>query len=458
MTVRISTGAFREVFSWIIGMIITGVLLMMPASSGFAQSQEPADRTVDAALQAQIIDSVCAALNEVYVFPDVAKKMEQHIRKQYKEKKYSDLVSLSEFARKLTDDLREICRDRHLGIRFMSEEFVQQVVNDTLTDEARRRNLEERQRDNFGFRELKILRGNVGYVDLRSFSEAADAGPTAIAAMNFLAHTDAIIFDLRQNGGGSPSMIQLLTSYFVDEPTHLNSFYVRKEDSINQFWTHAWVPGPRMTDAKLYVLTSKYTFSGAEEFTYNLKNLERATIIGETTGGGAHPIERRVFANLNVGMSLPYGRAINPITGTNWEGTGVEPHVAIDADQAFDVAYLRALEDLAAEEDDPDRRFEMDWAITSLKVKQKPVSLSTESLEQYSGSYGPRQVRFRDGLLYYQREENPEFLLIPLGDDMFMLKGLDYFRVQFVKDDSGGFHKIVGLYDDGHSDLNMRDE
>jgi hypothetical protein len=458
MIARISTGANRQAFGWIIGMIMTGALLMMPAASGHAQSQEPPDRTIDTALQAEIIDSVCAALNEVYVFPDVAKKMEQHVRKQYKEKKYGELVSLREFARKLTDDLREVCHDRHLGLRFAPDEFVRQVMNDTLTDEARRMNLEERRRDNFGFREIKILKGNIGYVDLRSFSEAADAGPTAIAAMNFLAYTDAIIFDLRQNGGGSPSMIQLLTSYFVDEPTHLNSFYVRKEDSINQFWTHAWVPGPRMTGTKLYVLTSGYTFSGAEEFTYNLKNLKRATIIGETTGGGAHPIERRVFANLNVGMSLPFGRAINPITGTNWEGTGIEPHVAVDEGQAFDVAYLRALEDLAAEEGNPDRRFEMDWAITALKVTQKPVSLSAKSLEQYSGSYGPRQVRFRDGSLYYQREENPEFLLIPMGDDTFMLKGLDYFRVQFVKDDRGKFHKIVGLYDDGHSDFNMRDK
>jgi len=126
-------------------------------------------------------------------------------------------------------------------------------------------------------------------------------------------------------------VIQLISSYFFADPTHLNSFYIRHEDTVEQFWTQAYVEGPRMTDVDLYVLTSSYTFSGAEEFSYNMKNLKRATIIGETTGGGAHPVDTHIWPKLNFGMRVPFGRAINPITGTNWEGTGVEPDIKAPA-------------------------------------------------------------------------------------------------------------------------------
>ena len=160
--------------------------------------------------------------------------------------------------------------------------------------------LAQLRRENFYFERVERLDGNVGYLDFRQFVDARLAGATAVAAMNFLSNCDAIIIDLRQNGGGEPSMIQLLTSYFFDEPKHINSFYVRYSDSIEQFWTQAYVPGKKMPDVPLYVLTSSYTFSGAEEFTYNLKNLKRATIIGETTGGGAHPVSDRYFPTLNV--------------------------------------------------------------------------------------------------------------------------------------------------------------
>jgi len=138
------------------------------------------------------------------------------------------------------------------------------------------------------------------------------AGGTAVAAMKFLGNCDAVIIDLRDNGGGSPSMIQLISSYFLDESTHRNSFYIRKTDEMKQFWSYEHVDGKRLTDAPVCILTSNYTFSGAEEFTDNMKNLERATIIGETTGGGAHPTERKLFAGLCVKISVPFGRAVNP--------------------------------------------------------------------------------------------------------------------------------------------------
>ena len=439
-------------------------LLLIPAgllpinAEAQTSGQEPPDRVIDAKMQEEIIDSVTAALNEVYVFPDVAKKMEKHLRKQYKKKAYRDITSLREFAQKLTEDLREISHDRHLWVRFASDELLAHFEGDTLTDEAKKRELADKQRDNFCFKELKILEGNVGYVDFRCFSEATHAGATAIVAMNFLAYTDAIIFDVRQNGGGSPSMIQLITSYFFHEPVHLNSFYIRKSDSTHQFWTHAHVQGPRMTDVDLYVLTSDYTFSGAEEFTYNLKNMERATIIGDTTGGGAHPIEMKGFHSLNLGMSLPFGRAVNPVTGTNWEGTGIAPHIAVPQEQALDVAHMEALKKLLQKTDDPDRKTQLEWAVDGKKAKLNPVKLEVSQLQKYAGQFGPRRFWVEDGTLYYQREDRPAYKLIPMGDHRFMLDGLDYFRIQFVEAPSGEFNEMIGQYDDGHTDGHKRDK
>jgi C-terminal processing protease CtpA/Prc len=141
-------------------------------------------------------------------------------------------------------------------------------------------------------------------------------------------------------------MVALLISYLVGpEPVHLNSFYMRSEDKTTQSWTQAYVPGKRMADKPVYVLTSNRTFSGAEEFSYNLKNLKRATLIGETTGGGAHPGDD-VFVHPHYRVFVPIGRPINPVSGTNWEGTGVEPDIAVPQEQALTVAHRMALEDL----------------------------------------------------------------------------------------------------------------
>jgi len=160
---------------------------------------------------------------------------------------------------------------------------------------------------------------------------------------------DAIIFDLRDNGGGDPKMIAFISTYLFGEATHLNDLYNRKEDSTTQYWTMPYVPGKRLTGKPVFVLTSKRTFSGAEEFSYNLKNLKRATIIGETTGGGAHPVSgHRVDDHFMIGV--PFAKAVNPISKTNWEGTGVEPDVKVPADEALDVAKKMAAEQIRNEQ------------------------------------------------------------------------------------------------------------
>ena len=281
--------------------------------------------------------------------------MEASLRDRTAKGEYDSLVSAKRFAEKLTDDLREVSRDRHLGVMFFPEGARERPEGEPLPEEIKAQ-LPMMQKLNFGFERVERMTGNVGLLDIRGFVPPAAGGETAAAAMTFLAHTDALIVDLRKNGGGEPAMIAYILTYLFDGLTHLNDIYERKGEKTQQWWTLSWVPGPRYGGTKpVYVLTSRRTFSGAEEFAYNLKNLKRATVIGETTGGGAHP-SRPVKLTEHFAIELPYARAINPITGTNWEGTGVVPDVAKPAEEALDAAYMMALEQIVKTTDNPRQR------------------------------------------------------------------------------------------------------
>jgi len=270
--------------------------------------------------------------------------------------------------------------------------------------------------------------------------------------MNFLSNSSALIIDLRNNGGGSPSMIQLISTYLYDQdedPVHLNNFYWRPSDEHTQTWTLPYVPGNRLgSDVDVYVLTSGQTFSAAEEFTYNLKNLERATIVGETTGGGAHPGGTQIATDRFV-VWVPSGRAINPITETNWEGTGVTPHVDVPREEALAKAHLMALEKLADKDGPMKARYE--WYVPTLNAKLNPAEVSADVLKSYAGSYGPRKLTFEDGQLFYNRGENEPRPLIPLSNDLFFMEDIPYFRVKIDKKD-GQILGIKGLYDNGRED------
>src|SRR6202043_391552 len=189
----------------------------------------------------------------------------------------------------------------------------------------------------------EILPNNIWYIKFDGFMDASFCGPTVVAAMGFVAHTDAIIFDLRQNGGGQPAMVTLIASYLFDKPTHLIDIYNRKEDSTTQNWTSSYLPGPRLAKIPVFVLTSKGTFSGAEEFAFDLKNQKRATIVGETTGGGAHPVSGHPVGDYFM-VAVPFAKSLDPVTKTNWEGTGVEPDIKVATDDALATAARLAQE------------------------------------------------------------------------------------------------------------------
>ncbi|HEX9667965.1 MAG TPA: S41 family peptidase [Thermoanaerobaculia bacterium] len=418
----------------------------------------PPPPTIAAKDRQAILDDVAAALNETYVFPETAKKMEEHVRRQLASGAYDRLATLDAFTEKLTEDLQSVRKDLHLGVHWQPEEPAPAGGPALTPAQQRERNRAAIRRDNYCFRKIERLAGNVGYLRLDCFAPAELGGATAVAAMGFHAGSDALIFDLRQNGGGNPSMIQLLTSYLLpEEPTHLNSFYVRKGDRTDQFWTQAWVPGTRLPDVPVFVLTSGRSFSGAEEFTYNLKNLKRATIIGETTGGGAHPTDQHQVKGYPVVVSLPFGRAVNPISGTNWEGTGVAPDIAVPAAEALEVAHAKALGAIAEKATDPRIKAEAEFTRGLLEDRRAPVTLSASEMQAYVGSYGPRVVTLADGVLWYQRQGGPKVRLQAAGQDRFLVGDLDFFRVRFERDAAGKVARLVGLYLDGTEEPHARD-
>ena len=321
------------------------LILALTQLSGVARGQQPEqqDLTIDATMRTQVIDGVLKRLNDSYVFPETARKMEQSIRERQSNKEYDQITSSKEFATKLTNDLQAVSHDRHLRVRYSYDPVPDRGPRREPTAEEREQEKRELTWMNHGFTKVERLPGNIGYIDFRGFMDPDLAADTVAAAMNFVNGTDALIIDMRYNGGGNPAMVAFVCSYlFGPEPVHLNDLYWREGNRTDEFWTRKEVPGKRYLNKDVYVLTSKRTFSGAEEFTYNLKNLKRATIIGETTGGGAHPGGGFRITE-HFGMFVPTGRAISPITKTNWEGTGVTPDVDVPADQALAVARLMAL-------------------------------------------------------------------------------------------------------------------
>ncbi len=321
-------------------IIITIGNIVIVAQNG---ANQPPDMAIDSAVRSEVIEVLLKELNDGYVFPEIAKKMETDIRNRQKNKEYDAITSGQEFAKKLTEDLQAISRDKHLRVRFSHQPIPVRKERSEPTEEEKQQYAGYIKRINYAFEKVERMPGNIGYIDLRGFSDAEAGAETVAAAMNFLQNTDALIFDLRQNGGGSPAMVALISSYlFGDKPVHLNSLYWRKGDRTDDFWTKPASAGKKFPDRDVYILTSKRTFSAAEEFSYNLKSLKRAVIVGETTGGGAHPGGMFRLSD-HFGVFVPTGRAINPITKTNWEGTGVEPDIKVPKEEALKTAYLIAL-------------------------------------------------------------------------------------------------------------------
>ncbi len=290
-----------------------------------------------------VLKLISEKLLESYIDLAVAKEISAVIRSN--SKTYKSISNPTKFSKILTKDLQGISKDLHLKVNFEPKRIAQKkrVMPKEIKLKRAQMMALRMAEVNYGFTETKVLNGNIGYLNLRMFADLKYAKETATAAMNFLSNTNAIIIDLRTNGGGVPNMMQLLSSYFTEaKPVLLSNFYERKTNEKTQLFTFENIDGKRRVGKPLYILTSKKTFSAAEAFTYTLKHLNKAIVVGETTKGGANRT-KRMNLNDNFSISVPYIEAIHPVTKTNWEGKGVEPTIKTSKKDAFVVAYIHAI-------------------------------------------------------------------------------------------------------------------
>jgi hypothetical protein len=322
--------------------------MFLLAASVLCAADAAAQAPLTAADRQAVLLKSAELIEARYVMEDAARTLAEGLRRDAASDRWRDTPDPEAFAAAITAHLRSTADDGHLGLSYRAEPLAEEV-------EAAERTFTTEEMDrwygphlNYGFEQVRRFDGNIGYLDLRVFAPTSTAGDVAAAVMTTLAQSAALIIDLRQNGGGHGDMAHLLAAYLLEESKPMSGSYDRPSGRREWALTPAWVAGRRYGARRpVYLLTSSRTFSAAEGFAYDLQALRRVTVVGERSGGGAHPFKyRRVHPHFV--LSLAEGRSINPITGGNWQGTGVVPDVEVPADRALDTALTLAREAVVA--------------------------------------------------------------------------------------------------------------
>jgi hypothetical protein len=400
-----------------------------------AISQTNTDDSLTTQLRSAIIEKIEEIFSEYYPLPEVSEKMMDYINKRKTKGEYEQFKNIDEFTSQLTKDLRSKSNDDHIKV------YPYEEIPDDLLAEVKLGSPE----NNYGFQKVEILPGNIGYIHLTTFNNPRSAAPTAIAAMNFVSHCDALIIDLRLNGGGDEAMAQFLSSYFLNKSTHLTDYFIRKDNITEQRWTQEWVPGPRIIDAPIYILMSSFTYSSAEVLAYQLQQIGRAKIVGEKTRGGAHGVRYMSFPELLINLKVPYSQEINPYSKTNYIN-GVIPDIPASSDKALIVAQVEAAKELLKTETDITKIFKLEWSIAGNEVELNPITIDDEILSEYQGTYKNVNITVECGNLMLQRGNLMKQEMIPMGNDLFKYKDVNEhkYRVQFIRNNNG---ELTGLYD-----------
>lgn len=325
----------KERFKLKVGFIIMSlmlVIIVLPVI-GFAQEQLSSKNKAD------LIDKSSKLLIDNYVFPEVALKIEKHLKAKLSDGIFDKISDPDEFSKKLTQEMRSISKDKHMGctwsgttksdFRKSADSILSRIPEEKLKNEMR-----------FSFIRVGMVENNIGVLDIYSLPHIERSKSSVDEAMKVVSGASSLIIDLRKNSGGSPELIQYILSYLFNKPTHINSIYWRHSNKTEDFITFEKVDGKKMSNIPVFILTSSFTFSGGEEFAYDIQTQKRGILIGEVTGGGANPGNGYPLGN-DFWLSVPIGRAINPITKTNWEGVGVKPDIEVEAAKAFEIAISK---------------------------------------------------------------------------------------------------------------------
>jgi len=314
---------------------------LLPVLLLAAQADCAAD-LLSPAQKKEAVEAVARVYETRYVYPETGKKMADLIRRKAGSGQYDAVTSGRDLGRQITEDLQGICADRHVMV-FHDPEGIRRRGN---ADPARlaAEDLQASRRRNFGFKEVRRLEGNIGYLKITSFDGSEEAFAAAAAAMQFLANCDALILDVRTNPGGDSAMVQFLASYFLPgSPVLLDEFHFREKGRVEQLWSLPHVPGKRLAQADLYILIDRLTFSAAEGLAYDLQALKRAVICGETSVGGGHAVETATVLDRFL-LYIPVAYSRNPVTKSNFQGKGVQPDLPFNGEAALPRTHLAAIE------------------------------------------------------------------------------------------------------------------
>lgn len=397
------------------------------------------------AQRAEVVESIADILEKNYVFPDKGKAMADMLRGKLREKAYADLNTPERLKVRVIEDLQHLHHDSHMNLMFFPPDGGFAFVSKADADEAKVKELDHEaaaqgRKRSFGLTKLEILEGNIGYLRIDGFQAPAEAAkPSVAAAMKLLENADAVIIDLRGNPGGDPGYVALVASYFFDgPPVMLNRIYTRPTNTTVEY--HTVKVADSLAGKRLYILTSSATGSGGEELAYDLQVFKKATIVGETTIGGAHqmsPYAIKSEAGTFV-VLVPDGRVENAVTHTNWEGVGVKPDVPTASGKALTEAHRLALVETAEASGDAGIKERNARIAAKLGAEQaNPAHVANPAeLGQYVGKYGEREVTLEGDTLKFQRVGGPKLSLAPVGDGVFEIDipGPEKPRVVFKKE------------------------
>ena len=410
-------------------LIIVILILMIPGSPSLSQDSGNSvpDRRV-------IVETIIDCFDRHYVLPEIIPVLKDTLCDNLEKGRYSDAKNTESLLYSLSRDLRLITGDKHVRLNYIekSGRTAGQYGNSILEP-----SVQSLEQVNYDFRKVEWLPGNIGYLRFDSFRDPAYAGEKLTSAISYLDNCDAIILDLRYNGGGKETMVKFVASYFFEKPTLINQMYFSRQDSLWQTWTSEYVPGKKLADKPLYILTGPNTASAAEAFSYSLQKLGRATIIGETSRGAAHWVDFFYFPELHMEIKLPVAMPVNPVTKTNWEKTGVIPDIRIAEHLAFETAYLTALKTIASRIDDKVEKSNLEWFINITNERLKNEPLHEIKLEEYAGKYENLEFIIRNGQLLWYGGEGEEYVIVPISRDNFMFTDTNDYIIKFIRNEKG---------------------
>ena len=395
----------------------------------------------------KLVDSLNVSLSNNYVFPEKAKSISEYLQMQIKKGAYTSILKHPQkLALQIESDIKRIHQDPHLEISYDPNFSAQAVAKPS--EEAIKQSKNFWKEENYSFKSVGILPGNIGYLPFNGFVDNIEsAKPTIYSALRFLANTSAIIIDLRENQGGSPDMVSQIESYFFKEKIHMNDIISRGAKDTTVYYADPAKADSLNLSMPVYILTSSKTFSAAEDFSYGMQQAKRAIIVGEVTGGGAHP---QMPFSIGQGFvaSIPFARSYNPVTKTDWEGTGVIPDVKVNAGDALLKAQEIIFKEQLLAAKDEKVKHKSEYHLRALIPTKEVNSIPLTLLEQFTGTYPDVTIYVDNKKLLCKNSHNRKLSeLKHLSNNLFVID--ENAQIEFFKGDTNRYSVIKIYLNDG---------